>query len=739
MNSQAAIRHFNESRYMLTQGRLAKAATCAAKALAAEPEAPLWLFLSGSIEAAQFWMSNGDRKAALGTVKRIFEFPGPYEFEALKPEQLEPVPGAMAQQLQTAALDHLSNAGQLANGLDAQLIERITLTARELDHGWATQPSAPPALVSEQICLLDISIEQAMGVAWVNDLPPCPIVMLKPHLARLSSAKPSTVARKLRDALIATQRFHEAAMPADLGNDADPILDQLWRRGSESDIVLITADPTQVRAADGLRMLSDKLPDPQRAPIKRQLRLVKPAAKLPDWPIPKNVGGVSPLGAQPRANGKSPLFSTRVNEQVFADLRPIEVAAANTGDVLSTSAKGYRRLVSEQLGFGGEGGVYLTDCGDICKVYQPGKPTVATLKKLQLMVKRPIGHPLICWPTELVHKDDVFVGYLMPRAHGQIMRSVTNPEKILNAFPNWTRQDLAKLALKVCEVVEYVHGNNILVGDLSDTNIMVDELGQPWFIDTDSYQLGSFPSPVGRRPFIHPDLLGADLKQMFRLIEHEWFALATLVFMILFPGRPPYAGAGADNQEDDHRDRVFPYRIDKVGDPRLDQRESQLGPPWTLAWSNLSRDLRLAFSAVFRQGKEKVAALDPGEGPYDATFWRKALQTYIRDLDGNSRLSKELFPTRYPLTKPKADEERRICERCEKPFNAPKAASSEQVSKIKQKRSRYCLTCLNTLLSFPCEITRSNGKPCKGKFLVRFRDLDKHKRKICTFHQTNPP
>jgi hypothetical protein len=320
-------------------------------------------------------------------------------------------------------------------------------------------------------------------------------------------------------------------------------------------------------------MLSDQLPDRQKAPIKRKLRLVRPAAKLPDWQIPQKGSGASRVGPAPKATGnqKLSLFSTRVNEEVFVDLTPIQVAVVDTGTVLSTSGKGYRRL-SKQLGFGGEGAVYLTDAGDVCKAYQPGKATVATLRKLQLMVKRQLGHPLVCWPTELVYKDGAFVGYLMPRAQGKIMRGVTNPEKIHTVFPDWTRRNLAQLALDVCQVVEYLHRNNILVGDLSDTNIIVDELGQPWFIDTDSYQFGSFPSPVGRRPFIHPDLLGKDLKQMFRLPEHERFALATLVFMILFPGRPPYAGAGSDNPDDDHRDRIFPYRINTIGDPRMDLR-----------------------------------------------------------------------------------------------------------------------------------------------------------------------
>ena len=361
MSQQAAKLRFSESRYMLSQGRLAKAAECATKALAAEPEAPLLLFVAGSIEAARYWMSLGDRNVAFTTVKRIFDFPGPYEIDALKPERLEPAAGVIAEQHQTAALQHLTRAGQLADGLsDKELIEKIALTASELDKSWTHEMQPPRTLVADELCLLDISIERAAGVAWINDLPECPIVMLEPHWARLSSAKPSTV-----------------AVPVDIGKGADPILEQLWRRGSDCDLIVVTGNAAQVRAAEGLRNLSGELPDPQKAPIKRKLRLVKPAAKLPEWQVPKKAGSAAQVVPLPSATGnqRPPLFSTAVAEDVFVDLTPVEVAVVDTGSVLSTSANGYRRLVSKKLGFGGEGVVYLTDAGDVCKAFQPEKAT----------------------------------------------------------------------------------------------------------------------------------------------------------------------------------------------------------------------------------------------------------------------------------------------------------------------------------------------------------------------------
>lgn len=81
---------------------------------------------------------------------------------------------------------------------------------------------------------------------------------------------------------------------------------------------------------------------------------------------------------------------------------------------------GRRVQIGEQVGSGGEGAVFTTDQGLICKVFSGRRRTVATRDKLALMVSRPVEDPAICWPKSLVTDErGNFVGYLMKRARGK--------------------------------------------------------------------------------------------------------------------------------------------------------------------------------------------------------------------------------------------------------------------------------------------------------------------------------
>ena len=736
-----AERLIQEARFALSRGLLGRAQESAAMALSADgPDTytAYVQFVSGSIEASLSWLLAGDSDSAVRVLQRVFEFPGAYDGNRLMAEPLraETGNGSCAGQHREAALGYLGAAWLLAReSANDRLTTCAEQTARELDGNWnPSRPSQP--LVADQVCLLDVSVASVTDSQWVSDLPNCQLVMLAPHWAQLAAPGTSTARRLLRDALLATRRLRPEPVPADLASGADPVLDQLWRLSNDWRLLLVTRDPVQSGAAQRLLELKGPPEDPDLVPFRRELRIVTPASGLPAW------SPVVPAAPQPHRYQscplpQRPLFQRRSLNEVLVDLTPLAVPIVTTGTVLRTSSGDYRRLISQRLGFGGEGAVYITDRGDVCKAYKPDRATVATRRKLQLMIRNRLDHPHVCWPTELVFHGQEFVGYLMPAARGKLMNEgPTNCEHLSERLPAWTRRDLALLALRVCDVVACLQANNILVGDLSDTNIMVDAEGTPWFIDTDSYQFAGYPSPVGRLPFLHPELLSNDLKNTFRSLEHEWFALATLVFMILFAGWPPYAGAGSDSPELDHRDRIFPYRINKVGDPRLEGRGS-LGGPWVFIWSNLPVYVRNAFWAVFREGKEKRAALPPDEQPYDALFWRELMQRYVDDLDHNTRLSREIFPTRYRLTPPNEDEERRTCGRCAAQFNAPKSA---QQGHSPRHRSRWttCKECLNSYLRFPCQVLRPNGKPCPGKCIVRLLDLDPNTRKLCTFHQQNP-
>jgi DNA-binding helix-hairpin-helix protein with protein kinase domain len=365
--------------------------------------------------------------------------------------------------------------------------------------------------------------------------------------------------------------------------------------------------------------------------------------------------------------------------------------------------------------------VYFTDAGDACKVYKTKKATMASRRKLEFMVKHPVGHPRVCWPSDIVRAPNgEFIGYTMAAARGQrLSEAVTLVQAIREAFPDWTRRDLVRLALRICTIVEFLHANNVLLGDLNDDNIMIDEEGGPWFIDTDSYQVGEFPSPVGRLPFVHPDLIGKDLKHVFRTFEEEWFSLATLVFMILFLGTNPYGIPGSETQVADHRDRLFPFRMKREGDPRLGDRKCSAAAGFI--WSNLPNGMRQAFWAVFREEKEKVAKLAPGETPLNATFWKGQLEDYLTQLDRGA-VSDELLPTRFRDVRPKPGEVVRRCEGCAGDFHVDPTSSHQ-----------FCPTCRRIPEERPCAV------PGCRRPVIRYRyERQVRGPQLCTFHQRNP-
>jgi DNA-binding helix-hairpin-helix protein with protein kinase domain len=142
--------------------------------------------------------------------------------------------------------------------------------------------------------------------------------------------------------------------------------------------------------------------------------------------------------------------------------------------------------------------------------------------------------------------DGRFVGILMDRAEGvDLQRALFVKPLLEKTFPHWTRRNLVDLALDVVQKVRELHRRNVLLGDLNPRNILADPQGRAWFVDLDSCQVGGYPCPVGTPTFTPPEIQGRDFKTFLRTPEQEQFALATLIFMILLPGKPPYSHRAA--------------------------------------------------------------------------------------------------------------------------------------------------------------------------------------------------
>ncbi len=318
------------------------------------------------------------------------------------------------------------------------------------------------------------------------------------------------------------------------------------------------------------------------------------------------------------------------------------------GERVQTARYGKVRLV-RQIGTGGEGDIFLTDLGLVCKTYLPDKINTRQVDKLRLMVDHQLSHPGICWPLDLVSNDQgEVIGYVMEAAQGQnLQTTVFTPRKTLyEKFPDWTRTHLVRLCLSVLEKFAFLHDKNVLVGDINQFNILVQSETEVYFVDTDSYQIEGYPCPVGTVNFTAPEIQGRDFKGFLRTPEHEMFALATLLFMILVPGKPPYSQRGGTEPAANIGGLEFPYI--PAGGPT--GREP--AGPWLYIWANLPLSVRQAFYDTFKENRR-----------LSTERWQEIMTAYLEDL-GAGRVANDIFPETMPMSQPIEVQ----CQRCHGPY-----------------------------------------------------------------------
>ncbi|EFC90535.1 serine/threonine protein kinase [Dethiosulfovibrio peptidovorans DSM 11002] len=443
------------------------------------------------------------------------------------------------------------------------------------------------------------------------------------------------------------------------GEAGDRFPDQLFinlftRFMTDYDLCLITQDKKLGRDLTALRDIGsvDRKRDIAAFGISSDgKRLVSHEALAPSFALP-SADSVFPMGTSPV-------------EFVSLEALPEPVVE---GTVLHTSSD-YITMVSS-LGSGGEGTCWLADDGRVCKIYRPEKLHSYQEPKLEKMVDAGCSTTGICWPRDILRDGcGRFVGYVMDRAEGISLHKALFVKPLFERnFPEWTRRNLVDLAIDVTEKICALHGRNVLLGDINPQNIMLDRTGKAYFVDTDSYQLENYPCPVGTANFTAPEIQGKDFKFFLRTKAHEEFALATLIFMILLPGKPPYSHQGGGDPGENIRLGNFPYA---VGEKRS---ENVPRGPWRNIFSNLPRAIKDGFEAVFNRG-DRLSAL----------MWLEMLMDYRRGLE-EGYFSDELFPSSPKIVDP-VDH---VCPLCGKAFKV----SSPTLESLKERgRDCYCDDC----------------------------------------------
>lgn len=326
----------------------------------------------------------------------------------------------------------------------------------------------------------------------------------------------------------------------------------------------------------------------------------------------------------------------------LADSKLVVTHIPTENEIVYTS-RGPIKLESK-VAAGGEGIIYTTNTPYVAKIYKKENNTKRKYEKIKLMLSKKIECEGVCYPVAaLYNSNKEFVGYMMPKAKGkELQKSIFIKPLFLKNFPKWKKRDTVELCITILEKIKYLHDRNIIMGDINPANILVVSPKEVYFVDTDSYQVENFPCPVGTNNYTAPEIQRKHFSDFLRTMGNENFAVATLLFMIMLPGKPPYSQQGGEDPINNIIRMDFSYPF---GD---NSNKKTPDGPWRYIWSHLTYDLKKAFYNTFRKGGDYSTE----NTRLTADEWLPIFTYYLELLDSGKfgkqdKMSEELFPTRH--------------------------------------------------------------------------------------------
>ncbi len=307
--------------------------------------------------------------------------------------------------------------------------------------------------------------------------------------------------------------------------------------------------------------------------------------------------------------------------------------------MIFTTSSGQRLATDNLLGKGGEGEVWAIqgDGSQVAKIYHPKNRQPEREAKIQAMVANPPKdetrtltppHVSLAWPTAPLYDQGTFVGYLMPRIeHSPNIFQVYNPvARAKTSLAHFDRRYLHRVAQNFAIALHALHEKGDVMGDVNQQNVLVTDRALVTLVDTDSFQIQAggrtFRCPVGVADYTPPELHGLKLDTLDRVVEHDRFGLAVLIFQLLMNGVHPFTGAPKDPNFSVEgtiyqyaiRQGLFPYQDNPTLAP------PPTAPHFTVLHPELQGLLNRCFIAGHRQPalrpttKEWIASLARAEG-----------------------------------------------------------------------------------------------------------------------------
>ena len=238
---------------------------------------------------------------------------------------------------------------------------------------------------------------------------------------------------------------------------------------------------------------------------------------------------------------------------------------------------------------------------DLCfKVFHQPQRSEALSNKIAAMLNKRKMPKNISWPKEaVVDGSKKIVGYVMTKMSGKTLTSIFNPYTRKRDFPKWNRAHLCQLSLQILDLVDQLHQENVLIGDIQEQNIWIHN-DQVFFLSTDSCQVDNFPSPMGSPTYLAPRLHGVNLQEILRTANDDIFAINVLLFKILMIGQEPYKDLDGNNQNSNLLNGNFPYVLNQ------NHHAAPPNGPWQALWFGMPLELRTLFYNTFKEHQTPI-------------------------------------------------------------------------------------------------------------------------------------
>lgn len=270
--------------------------------------------------------------------------------------------------------------------------------------------------------------------------------------------------------------------------------------------------------------------------------------------------------------------------------------------------------LGELVGRGGEGEVFAVrgEDGLAVKLYTGGKAP-AREDKVRAMVAADFASQAdeVAYPAEVVlDQRGRFTGFVMRKvAKAKPLHQLYKPIARKKHFPAVDYRFVVHVAFNLAKAVASVHRLGCVIGDVNESGVLVTADGRVALIDADSFQvdLGGrrFGCEVGKPEYTAPELQNRSFRDVVRTRDHDTFALAVIVFQLLWMGRHPFSGVYSKGDmplERSISERRFAYSAQRA--------TGMAPPPGAPPLSILPPDMAAAFEMAFGTGSARPSAQD---------------------------------------------------------------------------------------------------------------------------------